>query len=82
MSADYWLMLAYAMLFSSVMVCGLLPMVLRLLNARRRFHQSDLERQAMLHSILIDTADIRLGSYLHAATTCATIPYIDDTSID
>ena len=75
-------MLAYAMLFSSVIVCGLLPMVLRLLNARQRFHRNDLERQTMLHSDLVDTSDIRPDSYLLAATTCATIPYIDDTSID
>jgi hypothetical protein len=50
MPVDNWLILAYIMIFSSVILCGLLPMILRLYNAHRRFHRYDLERRAIAYS--------------------------------
>ncbi|CAF1439830.1 unnamed protein product [Adineta steineri] len=50
MLTDEWLILAYIMIFTSVILCGFLPMTFRLVNARRRFHRYDLERQAIEYS--------------------------------
>ena len=38
MQTDYWMILAYVMIFSSIILCGLLPMILRLYNARQDFY--------------------------------------------
>lgn len=51
MPIDDWLIFAYVMIFTSVVFCGILPMIFRLINARRRFHRYYLERFAMEHSI-------------------------------
>jgi hypothetical protein len=72
MPTDEWIILAYIMIFSSVILCGLLPMIFRLHNARQRFHRYDLERQAIEYScpyafltlksiysdVQVDTSDI------------------------
>lgn len=50
MPTDDWLIFAYVMIFSSIIFCGILPMLFRLLNVRRRFHRYDLERQAIEYS--------------------------------
>jgi hypothetical protein len=50
MPTDYWLIFAYFMIFFSVVLCGIIPMIFRLLNARRRFHRYDLERQVIRYS--------------------------------
>ncbi|UJR09768.1 hypothetical protein I4U23_013995 [Adineta vaga] len=52
MPTDDWLILAYIMIVSSVILCGIFPMIPRLLNARRRFYRYDLERQAIEYSCL------------------------------
>ncbi|CAF0930755.1 unnamed protein product [Adineta ricciae] len=52
MPTDQWLILAYIMIISSVILCGILPMIFRLYNARRRFHRYDLERQVIEYSCL------------------------------
>ena len=36
MPADDWLIFAYVMIFSSVVFCGILPMIFRLINDRKR----------------------------------------------
>lgn len=38
MPVDNWMILAYVMIFSSIILCGLLPMILRLYNARQHFY--------------------------------------------
>jgi hypothetical protein len=50
MPTDEWVILAYIMIFSSVILCGLLPMIFRLRTARQRFHRYDLERRAIEYS--------------------------------
>ena len=50
MVIDEWLILAYIMLFSSIILCGILPIIIRLLTARRRFNRYQLERQAIEYS--------------------------------
>jgi Gpi18-like mannosyltransferase len=88
MLIDDWLIFAYIMIFSSVILCGFLPIIFRLYNARRRFHRYDLERQAIKYTFLtlesiysdvqIDTSDIQKADYLDFHEQ---IPYIDeDTS--
>lgn len=39
MPVDNWLILALIMIFSSIILCGLLPMVVRLLIARKRYRR-------------------------------------------
>jgi hypothetical protein len=87
MPIDYWLIFAYIMIFTSVIVCGIFPMILRLFNARRRFHQYDLERQAIEysfpHAFLTSQSiysDVQFDN--HPDYSHEQIPYIDeDTSI-
>ncbi|CAF1562263.1 unnamed protein product [Rotaria sp. Silwood1] len=43
MFTDNWMILAYVMIFSSIILCGLLPMILRLYNARQYFYHYNLE---------------------------------------
>lgn len=37
MPVDIWFILALIMIFSSILLCGILPMIIRLLNARKRY---------------------------------------------
>jgi len=50
MPTDDWLIFAYIMIFSSVILCGLLPMIFRLYNDRRYFYRYNLERQSIEYS--------------------------------
>jgi hypothetical protein len=68
MRTDPWLILAYMMIISSVILCGILPMILRLRNARRRFYRYDSERRAIEYSCF------------HALTTTESI--YSDTQLD
>jgi hypothetical protein len=88
MPTDEWLILAYIMIFSSVILCGLLPMIYRLVHARRRFHRYNTERQLIEYScpyalltsqsiysdVQSDESDLhQLDSPIYAQ-----IPFIDD----
>ncbi|CAF3306116.1 unnamed protein product [Rotaria socialis] len=46
MPTDYWMILAYVMIFSSIILCGLVPMILRLYNARQDFYHDHSVHQA------------------------------------
>jgi len=50
MPTDGWLIFAYFMIFSSVILCGILLMIFRLLNARQDFYRYSLERLAINYS--------------------------------
>ena len=50
MPIDDWLVFAFLMLLTSVFLCGVLPVILRLRNDRQRFHRYDLERQTIVYS--------------------------------
>lgn len=45
MPVDNWLLLALIMIFSSVLLCGVLPMIVRLFIARRRYRRYRLDLQ-------------------------------------
>ncbi|CAF2047951.1 unnamed protein product [Rotaria magnacalcarata] len=50
MPTDYWMILAYVMIFSSIILCGLAPMVLRLYNARQNFYRDHSVHQTIERS--------------------------------
>lgn len=82
MPTDDWLIFAYVMLVSSVVFCAILPMIFRLITARRRFHRYELERQAIEYSssyTLFSPQSIDLNDDI-PRTTMEQIPYIDEDS--
>ncbi len=72
MPTDAWLIFAYFMIFSSVILCGLLPMIFHLLNARQSFYRYNLERLE-----IISENFQRIDSH-EQSITYAQIPFIDD----
>ncbi|CAF1210352.1 unnamed protein product [Rotaria sordida] len=50
MLTDNWIVLAYIMIISSIILCGILPMILRLFNDRQHFYHYNLERQNIEYS--------------------------------
>ena len=50
MLVDNWLILALIMIFSSILLCGFLPMIVRLSIARRRYYRYLLDLQAIEYS--------------------------------
>ena len=88
MPIDDWLIFAYVIMFTSVLLCGIIPAILRLRNDRRRFHRYKLERQAIEYSyphIFLTTQLVNTDvQYItdHPDLQYEQIPYIDDdTSI-
>lgn len=82
MPTDDWLIFAYIMLFSSIVFCGILPMIFRLINARQRFHRYDLEREMIEYSsphqsIYSDLKDIPFARIV-SLNSVEQIPYIDE----
>jgi hypothetical protein len=89
MPTDDWLIFAYIMLFSSVILCGLFPMIFRLFNARRRFYRYTLERlaieyscpdafltsQSIYNDVQVDISDVQT---FQAIDPYEQIPFIDD----
>lgn len=57
MPIDKWFILALMMMFSSVIFCGILPMIIRLFIARRRHRRYRLE----LREIALSTPEISLN---------------------
>lgn len=57
MPIDNWLILALIMIFSSVIFCGILPIIIRLSIARRRYRRYRLE----LQEIALSTPEISLN---------------------
>ena len=50
MPIDDWFVFAYCMLFSSIIICGLVPMFFRLLNARQRYYDRfQFENESSIH---------------------------------
>ena len=47
MPVDNWLLLALIMIFSSILFCGVVPLIVRLFIARRRHRRYRLELQAI-----------------------------------
>lgn len=70
MPIDDWLIFAYVMIFSSVVFCGILPMIFRLINDR--------ERQAIAYSStffppMVNPSDTDYDEH---------IPYIDEDTLN
>ncbi|CAF1007916.1 unnamed protein product [Adineta steineri] len=94
MPIDNWFILALIMIFSSFLLCGLLPMVIRLIIARRRYRRYRIELQQIAcstpdavinlqliyHSIQMNTDD-NLNFHEHSVLY-SQIPFIDDLSKD
>ena len=83
MPIDNWLILALIMIFSSIIFCGVLPIIIRLLIARKRYRRYRIE----LQDILCSTPDVYLASQLRPDDDCnshehsllySQIPFIDD----
>lgn len=51
MPVDNWLILALIMIFSSIIFCAVLPMIVRLLIARRRHRRYRLELQEIAWTV-------------------------------
>jgi hypothetical protein len=84
MPIDDWLVFAYIIIFTSVILCGIFPMILRLRNDRRRSHLYDLERQTIAYSCphTFLTSQSIYSDIDHPDFQTEQIPYIDeDTSI-
>lgn len=92
MPIDNWFILSLFMIFSSIFFCGILPMIVRLWIARRRYRRYRLDLQIIadaspemfLHrpSIYSDTPssqtnDQRRGSRL-SSIVYTQLPFIDD----
>ncbi|CAF0921575.1 unnamed protein product [Rotaria sp. Silwood1] len=60
MPIDNWLILALIMIFSSIILCGLLPMIIRLIIARRRYRRYRTE----FEEIACSTPDVFSSSQL------------------
>jgi hypothetical protein len=79
MPTDAWLIFAYFMIFSSVILCGLLPMIFHLLNARQSFYRYNLERLEIISDINQQNFQ-RIDSH-EQSITYAQIPFIDHDDI-
>lgn len=93
MPTDNWIILAYIMIFSSIVFCGLLPMILRLRNARQHYYHYNSDRRTIeqsgshnlstLKSIYTDVQQ-KIYQNLQRITSIeqpiidGQIPYIDD----
>lgn len=81
MPIDNWFILALIMIFSSVIFCAVIPMIFRLITARRRHHHYRIE----LHEIACSTPEIlsnlpyeqRQALYEHSVLF-SQLPFIDD----
>ncbi len=67
MPIDNWLILALIMIFISIIFCAILPMIIRLSIARRRYHLE-------LHDIVYSHSNVYLNIHEHYSP----IPFIDD----
>jgi len=87
MPVDNWLILALIMIFSSIIFCGLLPMIIRLLISRHRYRlelqqiscttpDGFLNLQSFYHNIQIKTDD-NMNSH-ERSVLYSQIPFIDD----
>jgi hypothetical protein len=94
MPVDNWLVLALVMIFSSIIFCAFLPMVVRLLTARRRYRRYRLELQEIawstpdaifnLHSVYHSVhprTDEDLYSHEHSILY-SQVPFIDELTKD
>jgi len=84
MPVDDLLIFAYLMLSASIILCGLFPMISRLLNARRHFHRDETDRRLIRfscpHAFLPGQSiytDVQLD-VLDIHRTDVNIPYIDE----
>ncbi|CAF3559749.1 unnamed protein product [Rotaria sordida] len=90
MPVDNWLILALIMIFSSTIFCGLLPIIIRLLIARRRYRRYLVEFQDIecstpdvfpnLESIYHDVQihnDEQINCHEHSILY-SRLPFIDD----
>ncbi|UJR36321.1 hypothetical protein I4U23_029049 [Adineta vaga] len=94
MPIDNWLILALTMIFSSVIFCALLPMIVRLILARRRHRRYRLELQEIswstpdaiinLQSIYRSIHPLTIESlHFHQHSILySQIPFIDDLTRD
>ena len=90
MPIDNWFLLALIMIFSSIIFCGILPIIIRLLIARRRYRRSRLDLQAISRapadlfqrrtSIEIDPnlSDFLQTNVRQSNVVYSQIPFIDD----
>ncbi|CAF2802848.1 unnamed protein product [Rotaria sp. Silwood2] len=90
MPVDNWLILALIMIFSSIILCGILPMIIRLIIARRRYHRYLTEfqdiagstidvssnLQSIYHNAHINN-DEQINSHEHSILY-SRLPFIDD----
>jgi hypothetical protein len=74
MPVDNWLILALIMIFSSIIFCGVLPMIIRLLIARQRYQRYRIELQ--------DIASSASDVYLNLQSIYANIELNKNDDID
>lgn len=84
MPIDNWLILALIMIFSSVICCALIPMIIRLLNARQRYRRYRLDLRD-IESTSPDTfrrssitSDRQIKTKHRDSLLFSQIPFIDD----
>ena len=81
MPIDYWLIFACTMIVFSVILCGILPVIFRLYNARQRFHGYQLEPRAMdvISALVLLDNNVRIDLNQNCYPD---LPFMDDPSTD
>lgn len=93
MPIDKWFILALVMMFTSVLFCAILPMIIRLSIARRRYRRYRLELQQLALSTPEITLNLQsifdhmqrqtsddLHSHEQQSIVYSQIPFIDETA--
>ena len=81
MPIDNWFILALIMIFSSIIFCAILPMIIRLIIARHRHRRYRLELQEIAYSTPEIFPNVKLiypnASHEHSIIY-SQLPFIDD----